>query len=98
MIPAFTEAGNAVSSYDVIKAYDNTIILKDAPEVLKYFEERGFLATHSGLGFILVFQSDCTEEERQAVLNFLEDMICLSRMQIRLEQIHRRLLRKHCVK
>lgn len=73
MIPAFTEAGNAVSSYDVIKAYDNTIILKDAPEVLKYFEERGFLATHSGLGFILVFQSDCTEEERQAVLNFLEE-------------------------
>ncbi len=73
MIPAFTEAGNAVSSYDVIKAYDNTIIMKDAPEVLKYFEERGFLATHSGLGFILVFQSDCTEEERQAVLNFLEE-------------------------
>lgn len=73
MIPAFTEAGNAVSSYDVIKAYDNTIILKDAPEVLKYFEERGFLATHSGLGFILVFQRDCTEEERQAVLNFLEE-------------------------
>ena len=73
MIPGFTEAGNAVSSYDVIKAYDNTIILKDAPEVLKYFEERGFLATHSGLGFILVFQSDCTEEERQAVLNFPEE-------------------------
>ena len=73
MIPAFTEAGNAVSSYDVIKAYDNTIILKDAPEVLKYFEERGFLATHSGLGFILVFQRDGTEEERQAVLNFLEE-------------------------
>lgn len=73
LLPAFTEAGNAITSYDVIRKFDNTIILKDAPEVLEYFEERGFLATHSGLGFILVFQSDCTEEERQAVLNFLEE-------------------------
>ncbi len=73
LLPAFTEAGNAITSYDVIRKFDNTIILKDAPEVLEYLEERGFRTARSGISFILEWSGSCTEEERQTVMDFLEE-------------------------
>lgn len=98
LLPAFTEAGNAITSYDVIRKFDNTIILKDAPEVLEYLEERGFRTARSGISFILEWSAAARRENGRPLWISWRSAICIILMQMRSRKIRVRSLRKHCVK
>ncbi len=71
-VPAFNNAGTAVSSYDIIQSGPDTIFMKDTPEVRDFFKEKGLISRYAGLGFILTFQ-ECTEEEKKPVYDLLEE-------------------------
>lgn len=71
-IPTFKEASTAMTSYKIMAPCSNTIILKDSPEIREFLSNKGFRMTRYGISFILLF-NDCTEDEKQAVYDFLEE-------------------------
>ena len=70
-IPTFTKASTEITSYKITEACNDTILMKDSPEIREFLSNNAFRMRHYGISFILLF-NDCTEREKQAVYDFLE--------------------------
>ena len=72
-IPTFKKGSNEITSYDIMAPCSDTIILKDSPEIREFLLNKGFRwLSNYGMNFFLLF-NDCTEHEKQAVYDFLEE-------------------------